>query len=309
MISLTCFPEFFSFLFADDFEGLLERMEESGPLSLATGGVGPEENERQRLISAGLLTPFGSSSDEKLVKQNSTANELASTSSHTPSPLSLVDFDWLGVADSARNEHSTTRTTGHLSTAKSARKGKRKAPVPFSLGRDRVTPSLDRECTDSSRMSCLTVHGPSIMKKTLNQSSLEPQSEDEYQAESGEAESSFNLSDEEETMERKRFKLRELLSSEESDGELVHTNWSSGKKRKKSANRKGKSSTDDGNDEMYQLRIRCACVCVCVCVFHLLFFTNNFRQYEASLCADNDPDMEFEGGLIIPGSIWQRLYR
>ena len=229
---------------------------------MPSGAVGPEESERQKLISAGLLTPFGSSSEEKHMKQNSTS-ELASMSSHTPSPLSLVDFDWLGVNDSARNEHGVPHTSGRLSARKGTRKGKGKVVGPSTMepGQTRLSP--ERAHSHSSHRSHLTAHDSQITK-TLIQSSVEFQSEDEYEPAPDEAESSFCMSDEEKTVERKRLKLREL-SSEDSDGELVHANWSSGKKRKKTVNRKRNFAMDDGSDELFQLRIRCVCVCVCVC--------------------------------------------
>lgn len=39
--------------------------------------------------------------------------------------------------------------------------------------------------------------------------------------------------------------------------------------------------------------------------FHFFFC----RIYEESKSADTPPNMNFDGGLTIPGSIWHRLYR
>ena len=114
--------------------------------------------------------------------------------------------------------------------------------------------------------------------------------DDEYVPTPHEIASSFSehLSGEEELAppsdKKGKKRLREV-HSDESEDELVETNWS---KRSHNSRRGKKKTLDDGDEEMYQLRI---------------------SKYGQVTADPAEPDVVFSGGFRVPGSIWHKLYR
>ena len=80
-------------------------------------------------------------------------------------------------------------------------------------------------------------------------------------------------------------RLREV-HSDDSEDDLVQTNWPKRKISRSSGSKK--KTLDDGDEEMYQLRI---------------------RKYEELKAEPAEPDAVFNGGFHIPGSIWHKLYK
>ena len=113
-----------------------------------TGGT--DEEEKQRLIRIGLLTPFGGSSDSARVGPSS---ETPSTNSKLPTPTnkSMSEFDWLGIPPVSTPTTSTGKGKG--SAKKSKRplaKGKTLASTPScSKNGDQDSAQNESESRDS----------------------------------------------------------------------------------------------------------------------------------------------------------------
>ena len=116
-----------------------------------------------------------------------------------------------------------------------------------------------------------------------------PSDEEEYFPASGEmlSDASEHTSDVEQSSSRKgkgKRKLREV-HSDESEDELVEVNWP---KKKRTSGTHTRKTQDDGDEEVYQLRI---------------------SKYEGLTADPAEPDTVFHGGFRVPGSIWHKLYK
>ena len=116
-----------------------------------------------------------------------------------------------------------------------------------------------------------------------------PSDEEEYFPASGEmlSDASEHTSDVEQSSSRKgkgKRKLREV-HSDESEDELVEVNWP---KKKRTSGTRTRKTQDDGDEEVYQLRI---------------------SKYEGLTADPAEPDTVFHGGFRVPGSIWHKLYK
>jgi len=115
---------------------------------------------------------------------------------------------------------------------------------------------------------------------------------------------------------RRKRKLREL-SSDDSDDELLGC----GRRRKRNSSVQLGKHQDDGDEELYRLRIRylrlhetnrrhgvCA-ICIGFLVQSDVMLYR--RQYEEEKEEEDEdrPDVTFEGGFRVPGSVWHKLYR
>lgn len=168
-----------------------------------------------KLIRAGLITPF----DSQTTQQKSHDNQ-ATKKDGSHATVSLADFDWLGI------------------------EGKGKAPA-----RAKKT-NLKQKTRISSSPSSGT-HTSEIESETLSLTKDSDSSRSGYIPKYDAGDSDSYVTDE----ELGGKKRKRDISSEESDGELIHVNWSE-KKRTSKRKRKSSGTVDDGNEELFRTRIK-----------------------------------------------------
>ena len=235
------------------------------------GVAGGGEGERQRLIRTGLLTPFGGTSD-------STQETLSSFNGAPPTeplhPLartnsSIAEFDWLGLEPSSSFSSSSSSPVPT---------GKGKAPARQQKGR---TPAKVATMSAAVASETASQHGNGAMVVTGNEtedkdSLYQPSCKEEEEEEEEEEESSYYTDEElgggvggggRGRRKRRRKRILRELSSSDSEDELVELNWGRGGSRERRRKRRRRDGAlDDGDQELYKMRIRsveCPCIRSC----------------------------------------------
>ena len=190
-----------------------------------TGGT--DEQEKQRLIRMGLLTPFGGSSDSA---QPGPSSETPTTNSQLPTApnTSMSEFNWLGLPPPSSPSASTGKGK------ESAKKSKRSLTKGHSLA---------------------SVESGGTKNRDEDSAQNEPESQDSTFMLGSDEESSSYYTDEElggdaGGKQKKKRRVRKVSSGssiEDDDEELMED----GRKR-----RRRTRAIDDGDEEMYKLRIR-----------------------------------------------------
>ena len=188
-----------------------------------TGGT--DEQEKQRLIRMGLLTPFGGSSDSA---RPGPSSKTPTTNSQLPTApnTSMSEFNWLGLPPPSSPSASTGKGK------ESAKKSKRSLTKGHSLA------SLESGTKNRDEDSAQN----------------EPESRDSTFMLGSDEDSSSYYTDEElggdaggKQKKRRVRKVSSGSSIEDDDEELMED----GRKR-----RRRTRAIDDGDEEMYKLRIR-----------------------------------------------------
>ena len=223
------------------------------PFSLPPG----DQQGSHDLVKSGLLTPFGTSSTDRGVGTSKINDQSRTERKVTPS-LTLTDFNWLGLK---QNQPPV-------------QKGKGKGPAklrthPSSSGNNEVplfkarTGQSDSHTGDLGNESAnnlsICKSENEIMGNGNDSNSMQTsRNEDEDYEPGNESEDDLYITDEElggvEKRGSKKRRIRELSSGDDSDGELVHVNWS--KKPVGRSSRRKSSCLDDGDETIFKERIK-----------------------------------------------------
>ena len=212
---------------------------------------------RERLIQLGHLTPFGTDIELPVDMQGPAGS--------------------LG-GEGRRTEGSLGNATQEVQASKLQALGNEEQLLSSSFGSGSSGPGSD-------------IMRQEIQAEDEEVTSLQSE-EEEYvptlqELESSHSDGSEHFTEDElsHSSDKKGKKRLREVHSDESEDELVETNWP--KKRPSCSTRK-KKTQDDGDEELYQLRI----------------------SKHAELKSDPaEPDVVFSGGFSVPGSIWHKLYK
>ena len=225
------------------------------PFSLPPG----DQQGSHDLVKSGLLTPFGTSSTDRGVgtsKINDRSRKV------TPS-LTLTDFNWLGLKQNQPpGQKGKGKGPAKLKTPPSSSGNNE---VPLRTGQsDSHTGDFGNESSndfgmkyEESSIVCKSEH--EITGNGNESNSIQtPKNEDEDYEPGNESEDDLYITDEElggvEERGSKKRRIRELSSGDDSDGELVHVNWS--KKPVGRSSRRKSSCLDDGDETIFKERIK-----------------------------------------------------
>ena len=213
------------------------------------GISGTDDGERQRLIRTGLLTPFGGTSDT--AREGLMNGALPGQPQATSLSTTMSEFDWLGVTSSSSSSSS-------LSGAAPAGKGKGSAKKTKStLSKRGSVATAVHESDSNSRQ---TENHDTLQNESRHSTQHETESRDSlYKPSSEEEEESSYYTDEElgggDSQKRGKRKKRRIAHDFSSDSSGEDELMEEMRRRARRRKRKG-GTIDDGDEEMYRLRIR-----------------------------------------------------
>ena len=212
------------------------------------GISGTGDGERQQLIRTGLLTPFGGTLDT--AREGLMNGALPGQPQATSVSTTMSEFDWLGVTSSSSSSSSLSgapagKGKGSASKTKSTISKRGSVATTTVRGSDSNGHQIENHDTTQNET------GPSTQHETESRDSL-------YRPSSDEEESSYYTDEElgggdsQKKGKRKKRRIAHDFSSDSSgEDELMEEMRRRARKRK----RKG-GTIDDGDEEMYRLRMR-----------------------------------------------------
>ena len=222
--------------------------------TLSKRGSVADDGERQRLIHTGLLTPFGGTSDT--AREGLMNGVLPSQPQATSTSSSMSEFDWLGVTSSSLSSSSSLSGAPAGKGKGPARKTKSTLSKRGSVATAvRKSDSNGRQIENHDTLQSET--GPSIQHEAESRDSLYKPSSKEEEESSYYTDEELGGGDSHKRGKRKKRRIAQDFSSDSSDtGELMEEMRRRMRKRG-ARKRKGTGKTiDDGDEEMYRLRIR-----------------------------------------------------